>query len=112
MRVERQVVGRERQVGVEQGLQAAALARVDDERLVAPPDAVVDEQELGARRRGGAKELERGRDAAGELRHLARAEHLRSGGPELAVGAGVEQLVGEGEDLVAAGHRRILGCRR
>ena len=110
MSVERQVVRGEGQVRVEQRLEAAALARVDDERLVAPPDPVVDQQQLGSGRGGGAKQLERRGDPAGELRHLPRAEYLRSRRPELAVGADVEQFVGEGEDLVPAGHRPILGC--
>ena len=44
MRVERQVIGSERQVGREERLEPAALAPIDDERLVAPEDAVVDEQ--------------------------------------------------------------------
>jgi hypothetical protein len=112
MGVERQVVGRKREIRVEQRLEAAALAGVDDERLVPPPDPVVDDQQLRARRRRGAKELERRGDSADEPGHLARTEHLHSRRPVLPVGADVEQLVGEGEDLVAAGHRRILGCGR
>ena len=48
VRVERQVVGDERCLASEERLEPAAHARVHDERLVAPEEAVVDEHELRA----------------------------------------------------------------
>jgi len=46
MSVEREVVGRERDVRVEQGLEAAAEGIVDDAGVAVPEQAVVDEKEL------------------------------------------------------------------
>ena len=66
MRVEGEVVGEKRHVRLEERLQALALPAVDDEWLVAPEQAVVDDEQLGARLGGSLEELERGRDAAGE----------------------------------------------
>ena len=78
MRVEREVVGGEAEVRGEQRLEPAALAPVDPDGLVPPEHAVVDDQELGARGGGALEELPRGRDAAGDLRHLVGADHLQA----------------------------------
>ena len=113
MRIEGEVVGHEREIGAEQRLQPPALAPVDDQWLVAPEHAVVDEQQLSSRRRCALEQLERRGDAAGELRHLLGAEHLEAGEAVLGEALHLEQLVREGDDVVAASHRAILGrCLR
>ena len=106
--VEREVVGDEREVAGEERLEPASLAPVDDERLVPPEDPVVDEHELRSRRRGALEELAGGGDAAGELRHLVRADHLQARRSELREALDLEQLVGVADDLVPVGHRAIL----
>ena len=83
MRVERQVIGGEVEVGGEERLQPAALAPVDPDGLVPPEQAVVDDHELRAGGRRPLEELERGGDAARDLRHLVGAEHLEAGRPVL-----------------------------
>src|SRR5215213_7225852 len=57
MRVERQVVRDERQVGAEQRLEAPAQSPIDDGRLVSPEEAVVDEHELRVQRASALEEL-------------------------------------------------------
>ena len=58
------MVGDERGVRPEERLEPAALPPVDDERLVAPEEPVVDEDHLGADVGGVLEELARARDAA------------------------------------------------
>ena len=65
--VERQVIGRERDVGVEQELQAALEHRVDRAGARPPEQAVVDEQEVGAAAGGKLEQLEVRRDARARL---------------------------------------------
>ena len=93
MRVERQVVRREVQVGSEERLQPATLAPVDPDRLVPPEHAVVDDHELSAGRRRPLEELDRGGDAARDLRHLVGSEHLQAGRAVLREAVDFEQLV-------------------
>ena len=69
--VEREVVGGERDVGVEERLQPAAQPRGRRRSGSLPQkQAVVDEHELGAGPRRALEELERRRDAADDRRHL------------------------------------------
>ena len=108
MRVEREVVGSEAEVGSEERLEPAALAPVDPDGLVPPEHAVVDDQQLGARGRRALEELLRGRDAAGDLRHLVGAEHLQPGRAVFGEAVDLEQLVREADDLVALSHGPII----
>ena len=104
VRVEREVVRREVQVGGEERLEPSTLAPVDPDGLVPPEHAVVDDHELGAGRRRPLEELDRGGDAARDLRHLVGAEHLQAGRAVLREAVDFEQLVRVPDDLVALGH--------
>ena len=66
----------------------------------------MDEHELGARCGGALEQLARARDAAGELRHVVGADDLEPGAPVLRERLDLEQLVGERDDVVSAGHAR------
>ena len=92
MRVEREVVGDERCVAAEERLEPAAQPRVDDERLVAPEEAVVDEHELGAEVDRPLEELPRARDAAGDVVTSLCADHLEPLRGELREALDLEQL--------------------
>ena len=109
MRVEREVVGDEAQVGAEERLEPAAQSPVDDERLVAPEETVVDEHELRAGLGRPLEQLERGGDAARDLLDVRRADDLQPGTAEFGKPLDLQPLVRVGDDLVPAGHGRILG---
>ena len=112
MRVEGEVVGDERGIRPEEGLEASALPPVDDERLVAPEDPVVDEHHLGADVGGVLEQRARARDATEQQRHLVRADHLQSGRCELRPAFDLEQRIRVGDDLVPPGHAHSLeACR-
>ena len=107
------MVGRERQVCIEQRLQPPSHAPVDRARLVLPQQAVVDEHELRAGCGRPLEELSRRRDGADELRNLIGSDDLHAHRPVVPERADVEELVGEGDDLVALRHgRRSLGHGR
>ena len=108
MRVEREVVRGQAEVGGEERLEPATLAPVDPDRLVPPEHPVVDDHQLGPGRGRALEELLRGRDAARDLRHLVRAEHLQAGRPVLGEAVDCEQFVGEADDLVALSHGPII----
>ena len=110
MGVEREVVGGERDLRVEERLEPAADARVDHARLVVPEHAVVDDDELCALLGGELEELERGRDRADDLGDLVGALDLHSLRAVVGPVAEVEELGREGEDLVASSHGRTLPC--
>ena len=110
MGVEREVVGGERDLGVEERLEPAADPRVDHARLVVPEDAVVDDDELRARLGGELEQLERGRDRADDLGDLVGAFDLHSLRPVVGPVAEVEELGREGEDLVASATGGTLPC--
>ena len=108
MRVEREVVREEGQVGGEERLETAALAPVDPRAARPPEHPVVDEHELRARGCRALEELERGRDAAGDLGHLVRADHLQPRRPVLGEAIGLEQLVRVLDDVITVSHRAII----
>ena len=81
MRVERQVVRDEAQVGVEEGAQALPHDLADATRILVPEEPVVDENHLRVRLGRALEQLPRGRDPADELLHLRRPHHLSPIGP-------------------------------
>jgi hypothetical protein len=101
MGVEREVVGGERQVGVEERAEPLTLDGADDSAVPVPEEAVVDEQELRAGGRRPLEELARGGDAAGHLADPRRAHDLHAHRPVVGERVEVEELAREGEDLVA-----------
>ena len=100
VRVEGEVVGDERGVRPEEGLEAPALPPVDDERLVAPEEPVVDEHHVGADVLGVLEQGARARDTAEQQRHLVRSDHLQARRRELRPAFDLEQRVRVGDDLV------------
>jgi hypothetical protein len=69
-----------------------------------PEEAVVDEQELAAGLSGALEQLAVRRDAGDELRDLTLPGDLKPIGPVVLPPLGVEQVVAEPNDLLAAGH--------
>ena len=112
MRVEREVVGDERRVRAEERLEPAPQAPVDDERLVAPEEPVVDEHHVGAHVGRLLEQRPRARDAADEQCHVVAADDLQPGRSELRPALHLEQGVRVGDDLVPAGHAHSLGAAR
>ena len=109
MRVEREVVGDEAQIGAKERLEPAAQSSVDDERLSTPEEAVVDEHELRAGLGSPLEQLQRGGDTAGDLLHRRRAHDLKPGTAEFGKPVDLQPLVRIGDDLVPVGHGGILG---
>jgi hypothetical protein len=108
MRVEGEVVGEERHVGREERLEPPALPAVDEKRLVAPEEAVVDDEQVGAGLGRALEELEGGRDAARKARDVLAPEHLRPGRGELGPARDVEELVRARHDRISARHDAIV----
>jgi hypothetical protein len=106
--VQRQVVGGERHVAVEQRLQPVAPPLVDPLGLLAPDQAVVAHHHLRSQRRGPVEQLEVRGDTRHQRRHLASAGDLEPVRPVILERRGVEQLVAPGDDLVAGGHARKI----
>ena len=101
MRVEREVVRGERDVPVEEGLEAPLHREVDDPRLVLPVLAVVDEEHLRPGVLRALKGLEGGRDRGGDLRHLVGSDDLEAHRAVVVEAVEVEQLARMVEDCVA-----------
>src|SRR5262249_28357963 len=76
----------------------------DDERLVPPEQAVMDEHELGPCPARALEQVERRGDAAGDARYLVAADDLQPGGPELLPLAHVHKLLGEPPHVVPPCH--------
>ena len=78
MRVEREVVRRKRDVGLEERLQPPLHRAVDDPRVGVPEQPVVDDHELRVQLSGALEQLERARDRCGDLRDLVGADDLQA----------------------------------
>ena len=83
MGIEGEVIGNEREIGVEKGLQPSFLAPVDHELLVVPEQSVVNQHHLGTALGGQLEQLERGRDGTDDLLDLARSFDLEPNRPEI-----------------------------
>src|SRR3954452_8664701 len=104
MRVERQVVAGERDVGVEQDPQALLHRRPDRARVEIPEQAVVAEHELRAVRGGTLEQLALSRDPRDDSRHLRGAGYLEAVRAVVGERSDLEQVVQVGDDLVALRH--------
>ena len=100
VRVQRQVVRRERDPGAEERLEATAHERVDDARVAVPEEAVVHDQEIGRERLGALEHLERRGDGDGDAcrrrrgpRPAARSARSRGSDRSRAPGRGSEDVV-------------------
>jgi hypothetical protein len=71
-----------------------------------PEQAVVAEHELGVGGGGLGEELELGAHPGDHARDLRRARHLEAVGAVVGEGADLQQVVEEGDNLVARGHMR------
>jgi hypothetical protein len=105
VRVKREVVRHEAQVGVEEGAQSLAHDRPDPPLVLLPEEPVVDENHLRAPLGRALEQLARGRDAAGDPAHFRRADDLEPHRPVVGVGGEIEVLVRPGDDLVSVRHR-------
>jgi hypothetical protein len=103
--VERQVVGRKRHLGGEQGAKSRRHRLRQRRHLRTPQQPVVGEDELGAGAHGGLQELQVRRDAGGDAVDLGGAGHLEPVRAVVVERADLEQLVAEADDLVAGRHR-------
>ncbi len=109
MRVERKVVGGERHVRLEQGLQSALEHLVDGAWVTLPEETMVNEDQVRVRLGGLLEELEGRGDTGDEAPDLACPGHLHAHRRVVGVGVEIEELVRVGEDLVPVGHAPILG---
>src|SRR4029453_2868888 len=108
VRVEGEMVGGQRQVVIEERLQAAAEDAVDDAGVLVPEEAVVGDHKLRSGLAGTGEEVARGGDAAGDLGDVLPAEHLNAHGPGARIGLELEVLGGISQDLVARNHSANL----
>ncbi len=109
MRVERQVIRGEREVGLEQDLQPALQLGVDRAEVRSPEDAVMHEQQLRALGRRELEQLEVRRDAGRDGLDLDRAGHLQTVRPVVVEARRLEQAVELGDDLAGEdGHRATI----
>ena len=104
MGVQRKMVGNQRDVRGEESGKPSTETSIDDERLGAPEESMVDEDELCAGARSTLEELEGGRHTAHDPRDLVRPDHLETHGTELRPLLHLEQVAREGHDVVAARH--------
>jgi hypothetical protein len=104
--VERQVVGDEGQVGLEQVTQPRLHLLGHAQGRSAPQDAVVAEHHLGTRLCGALEQLAMGRDPGHDDAHLLGAGDLEPVRPVVLEAGGFEQGVEECDDLVSLRHGR------
>ena len=110
--VERQVVCRERDVGLEEDLQAALEQLVDRAGTLAPEEAVVDEQQVGVLAGRQFEQLGVRRNARGQARDFGRPGHLQPVRAVILEVLRLEQLIDRGDELGRRdGHRaKIRPC--
>jgi len=106
VRVEREVVRGERDVGAQQRAQARGEGGGEPERAELPEQPVVDEEELGVGRDGPGDELPVRGDARDHPLGLLRARHLQPVGAVVAEPLRVEQEVEVLDDGGGRGHGR------
>jgi hypothetical protein len=99
--VERQVVGGEAHVALEQHAEPTGHAVAERLRSAAPEEPVVAEHELRAVRGGALEELQPGRDPGRHGGDILAARHLQTVGAVVGEGPHVEQLVELVQDFVA-----------
>ncbi len=102
--VERQVIGGEREVGVEQQLQAALGGPVQRARRPGPEEPVVDEHEVGALLARAGEQLDICRDPGYDGLDLLPSGYLQSVGPVVVVRGGIQEVVQVANDLIAGCH--------
>src|SRR5207249_2197393 len=112
--VEREVVGGERDAGLEQDLQAALEWRVDRGDARAPEESGVDDQQLRLLRGRPLEQLRACGEAAGERGYaLSTAGDLQAVQAEILEAGRLEQALGLGEDISERGrHRTTIAARR
>ena len=111
MSVERQVIAGDRDPGAERRSQAGGHRLGEGAREEVPEQPVEDEDELGAGVTRALEQLQMSGDAGHDLAHLRRAGDLEAVRAVVVEVAGFEQLVAEGDDLVAGGrHWPTLRC--
>ena len=105
VRVERQVVAGERDVGVEQRLAAAPSSPGRSRAGGSPRTARGGRARAGRPAAAARSNSSRWAPTPGDhARHLLRARHLQAVGPVVGERVDLEQLVEVGDDLVARGH--------
>ncbi len=107
VRVERQVVGEQADVGLEQRLQPPCERAVDRSGSRTPEDPVVGEHQLRSLRRRAPEQLEMGAHAGGHRRHLLGPRHLQPVGAVVLEALRLQEAVELAHDVGDSGwHRR------
>ncbi len=91
--VERQMIGDEVDVVLQQGLQARLADTGDATVLTAPEPAVMDQQGVGTARHGGVEQGLAGGDAGDQSPHLGPSFHLQAVWAIIAKAPGVQEVV-------------------
>src|SRR5215212_7455646 len=99
------VVRREAHVAIEEKLQPRLELFGHRARALAPEDPVVAEDELGTGRGSVLEQLAVRRDPGDHELDLVRPGHLEAVGAVVGAAGRLEQIVEEGDQLVATGHR-------
>jgi hypothetical protein len=103
--VEREVVGGQRDVRVEEQLQAALGGAVERSRRAGPEQAVMDEHEVRVLFTRAREELGIRAHARDYRLDLLASGYLQSVGPVVVVRSGIQKLVEVANDLIAGRHR-------
>lgn len=93
MPVERQVVGGERDVGREQGLQAPLGRLIQSARRCVPEQTMMHEHEVGAQLGRPREELELSGDAGHDMMYGVRPGHLQAVGSDVGEAIGLQERV-------------------
>jgi hypothetical protein len=104
------LVGGEREVGVEEQLQAALRGAVQRARRTGPEEPVVDEHEVRALLARAGEQLDIRRDAGHHGLDLLASGYLQSVGPVVVVGGGIQEVVQVANDLIAGCHPDCHRC--
>src|SRR5215212_6400739 len=99
------MVRREAHVAIEEKLQPRLELFGHRARALAPEDPVVAEDELGTGRGSVLEQLAVRRDPGDHELDLVRPGHLEAVGAVVGAAGRLEQIVEEGDQLVATGHR-------
>ncbi len=102
--VQRQVVGHQADVAVEQELQAALGAQVDRARPAAPQQAVVDEDQIGPDLARADEELGARAHAGHDRLDVCPTGYLEAVRAVVVEATGFQELVEVGDDVVAGSH--------
>jgi hypothetical protein len=108
--VEREVIGGEAHVGVEEGLQPALGRQIERPWRSRPEEAVVDDDQVGSRLARAREEVEIRADARRDGLDLGPPRDLETVRSVVLEGGGVQEFVEKADEVVTGCQRTLRGC--